>query len=91
MARSLLEGMMQQIDPADTLERGVHLSVTTSMPTRDFAPRTRLGQCQCRIRLTIAAASLPSGDGRASRWPSCEWSRPVGRPGAFLALVDMTF
>ena len=33
-------------------------------------------------RCAIGAASVPSEDGRASRWPSCEWSRPALGPQA---------
>ena len=28
-------------------------------------------------RCAIVAASVPSADGRVSRWLSCEWSRPA--------------
>jgi len=30
----------------------------------------------------MGAASVPSTDGRASRWPSCEWNRPAFGPQA---------
>jgi hypothetical protein len=44
---------MEQIGPVEALERGVHLFATMGMPARDFVPRSRLGQSQCRIRLSI--------------------------------------